>query len=133
MLEANRDITERKKAERSLLRKNKDLETLLHVTSHDLKEPLRSIESFSHLVQERYADRLDEKGQDYLRRVVRAAQRLDRLLTDILNLSRAQRMESPLEEVDAEAIIGDVLKRLENRSKETGLALGLRLPSPGCE
>lgn len=125
-----RDITERKKADLALMTKNKDLETLLYVTSHDLKEPLRAIESFSHLVQERYADRLDEKGSDYLRRVVRATRRLDHLLTDILELSRAQRMMPPMEEVEAEILVKEALKQLEARIKETGAQIKLLAPLP---
>ncbi len=132
------DITDRKRAEEALrrahdelerrvqertaelARKNRDLETLLYVTSHDLREPLRAIENFSRLVHDRYAERLDEKGLDVLRRVVRGAKRMDRLLADILALSRAQRMEAPTEEVDGDAIVREVLKRLEHVIKETG-------------
>ncbi|HJR76107.1 MAG TPA: PAS domain S-box protein [Nitrospiraceae bacterium] len=130
VLETNRDITERKKAETLLIKKNKDLETLLYVTSHDLKEPLRAIEGFSQLVLERYADRLDASGGDYLRRVVRATQRLDRLLNDILELSRAQRMLPPMEEVEAEVLVKEALNRLDNRIKETGATVHIVPPLP---
>jgi len=130
VLETNRDITERRQAEQMILKKNKDLETLLYVTSHDLKEPLRAIESFSILLQERYADRLDEKGQDFLRRIVRATQRLDQLLTDILELSRAQRMEPPVDEIDANQLVQEVLRRLESRIKSTCARITVRSPLP---
>lgn len=130
VLETNRDITQRRRFEETILRKNKDLETLLYVTSHDLKEPLRAIESFSVLIQERYTDRLDEKGQDFLRRIVRATQRLDQLLTDILNLSRAQRMDPPTEEIEAELLVQEVLRRLESRIKETNANITIRSPLP---
>ena len=130
VLETNRDITERKKAETVLINKNKDLETLLYVTSHDLKEPLRAIESFSQLVLERYADRIDASGGDYLRRVVRATQRLDRLLNDILELSRAQRMLPPMEEVEAEILVKEALTRLDTRIQETGAAVRIISPLP---
>ena len=130
MLETNRDITERKKAETILINKNKDLETLLYVTSHDLKEPLRAIESFSHLVLERYADRIDANGGDYLRRVVRATQRLDRLLSDILELSRAQRMLPPMEDVEAETLVKEALTRLDARIQETGATVRIISPLP---
>ena len=130
VLETNRDITERRQAELMILKKNKDLETLLYVTSHDLKEPLRAIESFSVLLQERYASRLDEKGQDFLRRIVRATQRLDQLLTDILDLSRAQRMEPPVDEIDAHQLVQEVLRRLESRIKESGATITVCTPLP---
>ncbi|MGE3977870.1 MAG: PAS domain S-box protein [Nitrospira sp.] len=130
VLETNRDITERKKAETVLINKNKDLETLLYVTSHDLKEPLRAIESFSQLVLERYADRIDASGGDYLRRVVRATQRLDRLLNDILELSRAQRMLPPMEDVEAEILVKEALTRLDARIQETGAAVQIVYPLP---
>ena len=130
VLETNRDITQQRRSEEMILKKNKDLETLLYVTSHDLKEPLRAIESFSVLIQERYADRLDEKGQDFLRRIVRATQRLDQLLTDILNLSRAQRMDPPTEKVEAELLVQEVLRRLESRIKETHANITIRSPLP---
>jgi PAS domain S-box-containing protein len=130
VLETNRDITQRRRFEETILKKNKDLETLLYVTSHDLKEPLRAIESFSVLIQERYADRLDEKGQDFLRRIVRATQRLDQLLTDILNLSRAQRMEPPTEDIESELLVQQVLRRLESRVKETRANITIHSPLP---
>ncbi len=130
VLETNWDITERRRAEVLILKKNKDLETLLHVTSHDLKEPLRAIESFSLLLQERYAGRLDDKGRDFLIRIVRATQRLDQLLTDILNLSRAQRMDPPVEEVEADLLVQEVFRRLDTRIKETGAHLTVRSPLP---
>ncbi|MCS6289184.1 MAG: PAS domain S-box protein [Nitrospira sp.] len=130
VLETNRDITQLRQSETMILRKNKDLETLLYVTSHDLKEPLRAIESFSVLIQERYANRLDEKGQDFLRRIVRATQRLDQLLTDILDLSRAQRMDPPVDDLDAKQLVHEVLRRLEKRIKETGARITIRSPLP---
>jgi PAS domain S-box-containing protein len=130
MLESNRDITERKNTETVLLKKNKDLETLLYVTSHDLKEPLRAIEGFSQLVLKRYADRLDASGVDYVRRVVRATQRLDRLLSDILELSRAQRMLPLIEEVEADVLVKEALSRLDARVKETGATVHILAPLP---
>lgn len=143
-----RDVTEHKLAEEALrrahdeleirvqertadiLKKTRDLETLLYVTSHDLREPLRSIENFSRMVQDRYAERLDEKGQDFLRRVVRGAKRMDLLLGDILTLSRVQRMEPPTEEVDGEVIVQEVLQRLEERIKEAGATVRVETELP---
>ena len=110
-----RDITDRKRAEEEINRKNRDLETLLYVTSHDLREPLRAIQNFSRLVCERNAAQLDAKGQDFLKRVMRGAERLDRLLEDVLTLSRAQRSVEPVEEVALDAVVSDVLQQLDSR------------------
>jgi len=114
------DITEQRRAQEEARRKNRELETLLYVTSHDLREPLRAIQNFSRMVSDRYADRLDEKGQDFLRRVVRGTVRLDALIEDVLALSRAQRMEPPSEEVDARELVEGALERLEAIVQETG-------------
>ncbi len=113
------DITAEKRAEAEIAQKNKDLETLLYVVSHDLREPLRGMRNFSHLVTHRYADRLDDKGKDFLCRIDRGAERMDRLLEDILVLSRANRLTKPAEQVEASAIVADVLSRLEEKVQST--------------
>jgi signal transduction histidine kinase len=113
------EIAERSRARAELAAKNRDLETLLYVTSHDLREPLRAIENFSRIVHDRYKDRLDDKGLDFLRRVIQGGQRLNRLLDDILALSRSQRIEPPTELVDGESIVAEALKRLESRINAT--------------
>jgi signal transduction histidine kinase len=115
---------------RELQHKNRDLETLLYVTSHDLREPLRSIENFSRMVHDRYADRLDDKGKDFLRRVVLGAQRMDQLMMDVLALSRVQRMELPAEEVEGEHIVQEALRRLADKIKETGATVRVVKPLP---
>ncbi|MBI1926094.1 PAS domain S-box protein [Candidatus Poribacteria bacterium] len=104
---------------KALAARNRDLETLLHVISHDLREPLRAIENFSRLVNERYAERLDEKGQDFLSRVSQGVTRLNHLLNDILMLSRVQRMEMPSEVVEGEEIVREALERLSDMIKNT--------------
>jgi len=143
-----KDITERKRAEEALRRahdqlemrvqertaeilaKTRDLETLLYVTSHDLREPLRSIENFSRMVHDRYGDRLDDKGRDFLQRVVRGTQRMDQLMTDILTLSRVQRMEGAVEDIQGESVVTEALRRLDDKIKETGATVRVMEPLP---
>lgn len=115
---------------RELQAKNRDLETLFFITSHDLREPLRAVESFARLVHERYAERLDEKGQDFLRRIVRAAQRMDQLMVDLLSLSRAQRMELPSHDIELAALVQDALRTLEGRVKETSARIHVATDLP---
>ena len=113
-----------------ILKKTRDLETLLYVTSHDLREPLRSIENFSRMVHDRYATQLDDKGRDFLRRVIRGAQRMDQLMADLLALSRVQRMDQPTEEVEGERIVEEALRRLGDKVKETGARVRIVKPLP---
>jgi signal transduction histidine kinase len=113
------EIAERGRARAEIAAKNRDLETLLYVTSHDLREPLRAIENFSRIVYNRYKDHIDEKGQDFLARVIQGAQRLNRLLDDILALSRSQRIGPPAEVIDGETIVTEALKRLDGKIDST--------------
>ncbi len=132
-----RDVTDREQAAQALRRsheelerrvqertaelqqRNRDLETLLYVSSHDLREPLRSISNFSQIVRERYGDRLDAKGLDYIDRVVRAAQRMDQLMEDLLTLSRAQRVAMPHEEVRGKDLVNAALAQLDETIRRT--------------
>ena len=89
------DVTERKLAETELIRRteelahtNAELEQFTYSVSHDLRAPLRSVDGFSQILLEDYASGLDEEGQDYLRRVRAASQRMGELIDDLLELSR---------------------------------------------
>ncbi len=110
-------------AETELTARNQDLETLLYVASHDLREPLRAIQNFSRMVVDRYSDELPEKGQDFLRRVTLSADRLDGLIDDVLVLSRAQRMEQPTTTIEGQAVVSDVLSTLDNKITTTGASV----------
>ena len=76
-----KEIAERKKAEealaqytRNLEAANKELETFSYSVSHDLRQPLRTLDGFSEIVLEEYGDKLDETGKDYLNRIRKASQ-----------------------------------------------------------
>lgn len=120
VLSAIVDITERKRSEDEIRQHNHDLEILLQVISHDLREPLRAIGGFSQLLQQRYPERLDDKGRDFLRRIVRGVDRMSKLLDDLLMLAQARRMRPPTVTVDLRLIIRDVLRQLEPQVRATG-------------
>jgi PAS domain S-box-containing protein len=119
------DITERKRAEDEMAAaklvesRNKDLETMLHVTSHDLREPLRAIRNFSFILSERYSNQIDDQGKDLLNRVKAGAERLDRLVQDILHVAQAGRILPPAELFPSRAMVADALRVLSSRIADT--------------
>lgn len=107
-----------KRSRKELEKVNKELEDFTYTVSHDLKEPLRSIASFSHFVLEDYKDKLDEEGQDYLNRIVRASSRMKLLIDDLLTLSRVGRVINPFADVPAPDILKEVTSSLYRRIEE---------------
>lgn len=121
-----KDITERKKAEQQLEArnnelqlKNKELEQFAYVTSHDLQEPLRTISSFVEQFQKLYTDKLDERGQKFLRYIVQASERMRTLIKDLLDYSRIGGKKS-IDRVDCNEIVNAVLDDLDSAIKESG-------------
>jgi len=112
------DITERKQTEERLTTKTRDLETLLYLTSHNLREPLRAIAVFSKMVQERSIGLVDDKTANLLMRVIRASGRMNQLLDNVFALSSILRMETPAEQVEARAIVTEALRRCEKQVEE---------------
>jgi len=91
------DITDSRLArddlDRLVRERTAELESFAYSVSHDLRAPLRGIDGFSHALLEEYGDKLDNTGRAYLDRVRDAAQRMARLIDDLLQLSRISRGE----------------------------------------
>jgi PAS domain S-box-containing protein len=87
-------------------RRNKELDDFTYVVSHDLKEPLISIEGFSRILQVDYQDLIQEEGKDYLDSIVGATTRMKGLIDDLLLLSRVSRPAESFREIS----IGDVIR-----------------------
>ncbi len=83
-----------------------------------MRAPLRSIDGFSQALLEVYTNKLDEQGQDYLRRVRAASQRMGQLIDDLLALSRVTRSEMRREEVDLSALAQVVAAELQHSQPE---------------
>jgi len=109
-----RDVTERKKAQKALEAKNRELESFVYTASHDLRSPLVGIEGFARLLTEDYLDKLDPQGQEYLHHIEANATNMNSLLTDLLELSRIGRVEEKKEEVPAAEA---VTKALESQAE----------------
>jgi light-regulated signal transduction histidine kinase (bacteriophytochrome) len=89
------DDLERRVLERTaeLEAANRELEAFSYSVSHDLRAPLRSISGFSQALVEDVAERLDERGHDYLQRIQAATSRMSQLIDDLLALARVSRVE----------------------------------------
>lgn len=122
---------EKRVAERTaeLVAVNQELEAFAYSVSHDLRAPLRAIEGFSQALLEDYLDRLDEVGQDYLRRVQAASRKMGQLISDLLKLSRLTRGEMYREQVDLSAMATEIAAEIRatqpERQAEFVIAPGL--------
>ncbi|MBI4287842.1 MAG: GAF domain-containing protein [Chloroflexi bacterium] len=127
-----RDITERKRAEEEikglvaelsrratdLEASNREMESFSYSVSHDLRAPLRSMDGFSTALLEDYADRLDEQGKDWLRRIRASSQLMAQLIDDILGLSRVVRAELQLQRVNLSDTASAIAERLKSAQPE---------------
>src|SRR6185437_8798496 len=133
--QTSRDISERKQAERSLAEANEklrsyandleqlvrertrtlektiaELESFSYSLSHDMRAPLRAIESFSELVLKDHGEKIGPQGSDFLKRAIGAAQRMDQLILDLLAFTRVSRNPIRIEPVDVESLIHRIVQ-----------------------
>ncbi|MCZ3364676.1 PAS domain S-box protein [Methanobacterium veterum] len=101
------DITERKKAEEKLRetieeleRSNYELQQFAYITSHDLQEPLRTIASFTQLLERRYSGQLDSDADEFIEFIVDAAVRMKEMIQGLLEYSRVGTQKVEFKEVD---------------------------------
>lgn len=107
-----------------LSRSNDDLRQFAYAASHDLKEPMRTIASYTQLLVQRYPDRLDADGQEFLRYVVDAVRRMDTLLSDLLTYSQHLGPKAAVfQPVDVQGVLAGVLMNLHAAIVESGAAV----------
>ena len=118
----NTDISEQKQVEAELRRANHDLEQFAFSASHDLKEPLRNVAIYSQLVSRKYGAQLDGQAQRFLSYIVEGAQRMDRLLADLLAYTQVAIPDrgAPALPVNAGHVLEQVLRSLQQIIKEHG-------------
>lgn len=117
-----RDLEEARARQRDeQLRHDEELRQVAYAISHDLREPLRMVASYSQLLTRRYDAQLDDEGREFLRYIQDGVQRMDSMLRDLLSYSHhLHALDQPLSAVNAEAVLEGVLLALEKEIRESG-------------
>jgi PAS domain S-box-containing protein len=141
-----RDVTERKRAEaelkevyatleerviertQQLAEINAELDAFGYTVSHDLRAPLRAMNGFASALLEDYGATLGAQGQDYARRIVDAAERLDQLIQDLLAYSRLSRGELHPEPLRLDDVVAEALRTLEPDIRARAAAIEVAKP-----
>ena len=103
-----------------LARSNDDLQQFAYVASHDLSEPLRKVANFCQLLERQYGPQLDDRARQYIDFAVDGAKRMQRLITDLLALSRVGRTTEQFVAVDLDDALDDALSTLADPIAESG-------------
>ncbi|HDL78410.1 MAG TPA: GAF domain-containing protein, partial [Bacteroidetes bacterium] len=118
-----------------LSKANEELEDFVFTVSHDLKSPIVSISGFATILVNEYKKKLDEEGIHYLERIQSNVKLMERLIRDLLELSRIGRVVNPLESVN----IGDIAKiavndlQLQINEKNVAVTIQDNMPEVACD
>jgi PAS domain S-box-containing protein len=132
-----RDITERKKSEKRdkeyiqrIQAANRELDNYTYIISHDLQEPLRSIDAFAKFLEQDYQETLSDQGKGYIQRIRANSARMQELIEDLLKISKIERVNNPQEEVASASLIDEVKARLDFTLGQRRARIEVRTPMP---
>ena len=117
------EIAAREQTQSALQRSNLELEQLAYVASHDMQEPLRMIASYLQLVVQRYDDKLDADGREFIGYAVDGAKRMQALINDLLTYSRVGTKGRPPERTDCATVVGTAISHLQVVMAESGASV----------
>jgi PAS domain S-box-containing protein len=139
---AIRDISERKRTEEqirqlnasleervlerteALLRSNEELQQFAYVASHDLQEPLRTVSVYAQLLAARYKGRLQGDADQFISFIVESAERMERLIHDLLDFSRVEaRGADFFTKISCDTVLEDAIHNLRSSIEESGAVI----------
>ena len=106
-----------------LQKMNKEMESFAYISSHDLQEPLRKIQTFVSRILEKENDNLSDSGKEYLRRMKVAGERMQQLIQDLLAYSRTKISDIKFESTDLETILKDIKDDLKDEIKQKSVII----------
>jgi PAS domain S-box-containing protein len=140
VLSSGEDITESRRAEhqisslnreltqnvRELASANKELEAFIYSVAHDLRAPLRSISGFSDIMLNTHSAGLDKEGKKHLHRIISGAEQMNRIIDDLLHLSRISRHETRRQDVDMSEIARSAVAELRAADPDRRVAVDIK-------
>jgi signal transduction histidine kinase len=132
MMRRSQDELEQRVRERTadLSVLNRELESFSYSVSHDLRAPLRHVLGFAAALQEEAGPQLDEGGRRYLAKVTEAAQRMNRLIDDLLELSRTGRANLEKRAVSLTSLVHEAQAEVTGQSTERQVVWHIQNPLP---
>jgi signal transduction histidine kinase len=126
------DTLERQVRERTadLQSVNAEMEAFAYSVSHDLRAPLRAMQGISQALLDDYGDRLDATGRDFAARIVRAAERMDGLIQDLLTYSRVSRARIVPTRLSLDAVVDGALQQLDEALAQARARVTVDAPLP---
>ncbi len=114
---------------------NRELDEFAYIASHDLREPLRGVQSYAQFLQEDYDDKLDDEGRKMLASLVRLGERMQMLIDDLLTYSRVGRVALATQKCDLNKVVESVLELLSARLKMDNIEIRFDhdLPTVVCD
>jgi len=109
---------------------NIELRAFAHTVAHDLRAPLRNVEGYTDALLEDETPRLSEQGRRFLARIGEAAQRMDRLITDLLAYSQLSRAELRLQTVDLDRVVALAIADVETAIADRRARITVTSPLP---
>ena len=110
--------------------KNQELEAFAYSVAHDLRAPLRALNGLSHALLEEYAHCLDATGQHYANHIIRAANRMEALIQDLLAYSRLAQVHLPITNVSLDDAVNEVCDQLAPLFRESKAEVNVERPLP---